>query len=460
MIDIIYKLYIGFIVILVLLIPILYFINKNIMFYQIEIINRIISLFISNQNDRKNSSSKGEAKQLQPKLMDTPKTKFTLKDTYKGIPSYVEYLYINSVSLIIKPKYSEECEVFGKKDKIDICLKKLIEFAMILCETNSGNRCELSIDYKKSDNKVNCSYTINCNCPGFNNCTTLQDLYNDIHSINDTDNDSHISKSDLNSYVSKSDNNSIENSSQIDSINDGLSFDFSSLGNSSFYTKSSVSKDMNSTIEYIYELIDNINGKLEITTDISKCFTITLNSDIDTPNHSIQKDTINIEILTNNDDIILKPIKHSKCNKQLKYKIDKSVIANNVTVLVVEDDKSNRKLLYKTLTKLGFKVILSYDGQHMLDLLDNNSYLYDQVDLILIDNHMPRLTGSEAVAILRNDRVYDGLILGITGCIIKCDLDEFKNAGCNDIIMKPFDTDVFISLLIKYGVVRSISPGQ
>ena len=58
------------------------------------------------------------------------------------------------------------------------------------------------------------------------------------------------------------------------------------------------------------------------------------------------------------------------------------------TILVADDQAANRELLEELLTTQGFKVITVSDGTDVIQELTKT-----QVDLVLLDVMMPRLTG-------------------------------------------------------------------
>ncbi|KAJ3294330.1 HisKA [Borealophlyctis nickersoniae] len=69
-----------------------------------------------------------------------------------------------------------------------------------------------------------------------------------------------------------------------------------------------------------------------------------------------------------------------------------------------------------------------------------------EFDVILMDNHMPRLTGEEAVAELRA-RGFTLPVIGITGNALKEDQDSFMAAGANLVITKPLAKDKLVNAL-------------
>ena len=58
------------------------------------------------------------------------------------------------------------------------------------------------------------------------------------------------------------------------------------------------------------------------------------------------------------------------------------------SMLVVDDDESNRDMLSRRLTKKGFHVVVATGGRHALDLIRGGSFA-----LILLDVMMPELDG-------------------------------------------------------------------
>ncbi|KAF7308304.1 Histidine kinase domain-containing protein [Mycena chlorophos] len=105
-----------------------------------------------------------------------------------------------------------------------------------------------------------------------------------------------------------------------------------------------------------------------------------------------------------------------------------------IVVLVVDDDSVTRALCSKVLTKLGCIVHTAKDGQECVDLvLGAPPYTYD---LVCLDNFMPVLTGEEAVKEIRmNDR--DDYVVGCTGNALTEDQVSYREAGADDVVVKP-----------------------
>ena len=63
-------------------------------------------------------------------------------------------------------------------------------------------------------------------------------------------------------------------------------------------------------------------------------------------------------------------------------------------------------------------------------------------DAILMDFVMPVLDGPDATKAIR-DLGYIGPIIGCTGNTLDMDLLRFKESGCDRVIGKPFESDLF-----------------
>ena len=78
------------------------------------------------------------------------------------------------------------------------------------------------------------------------------------------------------------------------------------------------------------------------------------------------------------------------------------------TVLVADDDRGTREALADVLEAQGFKPVLAADGGEAVEIVQ-----VELVHLVLFDMHMPRLTGLEALTLLRHslDRVLPAVLM-------------------------------------------------
>ncbi|MDH3359389.1 MAG: response regulator, partial [Desulfobulbaceae bacterium] len=77
---------------------------------------------------------------------------------------------------------------------------------------------------------------------------------------------------------------------------------------------------------------------------------------------------------------------------------ERKVPAPKGTILVVDDQEFNLRLLEALLTPLGHKVRFATDGINCLEEVKN-----EKPDLILLDIMMPRMDGFETAANLKNN---------------------------------------------------------
>ncbi len=70
--------------------------------------------------------------------------------------------------------------------------------------------------------------------------------------------------------------------------------------------------------------------------------------------------------------------------------------AVQASLLITDDDRNFREAIGELLTRRGFHTTLAEDGQEAVEILQHHS-----VHLVMMDLHMPRLGGLDALATLR-----------------------------------------------------------
>jgi CheY-like chemotaxis protein len=71
--------------------------------------------------------------------------------------------------------------------------------------------------------------------------------------------------------------------------------------------------------------------------------------------------------------------------------------AHRFSILVADDDRGNREALGEVLGNQGFHTVLAADGGEAVEIVQ-----VEMIHLVLFDMHMPRLTGLEALTLLRH----------------------------------------------------------
>lgn len=102
-------------------------------------------------------------------------------------------------------------------------------------------------------------------------------------------------------------------------------------------------------------------------------------------------------------------------------------------ILVVDDDPGIRDSLFAFLSRSGYEVSLTQDGQHALDMLPKI-----RPDLIILDVMMPRLDGRETLRRLRREGSWLPVIL-LTQVGEATERAMALEEGADDYINKPFE---------------------
>ena len=109
-------------------------------------------------------------------------------------------------------------------------------------------------------------------------------------------------------------------------------------------------------------------------------------------------------------------------------------------VLVVDDATTNRKMLCRLLQH-KYVTLEAEDGQDAVDMVLASLDTNHSIQVVLMDNHMPRMDGPTASKLLR-ERGYTGVIIGVTGNTLPEDIEHFMSHGADKVLPKPVDTDV------------------
>ena len=123
------------------------------------------------------------------------------------------------------------------------------------------------------------------------------------------------------------------------------------------------------------------------------------------------------------------------------------------TILVLDDEESIRTLLNDILTDEGYKVILSDDGEEVMDILKK-----EKVDLIITDMMMPKANGQEIYTSIRVafaqenklDLVPPAIVLTAHPGADKTQFLLMMEDGIKKIVCKPFQIDELLSAVKEF----------
>jgi two-component system chemotaxis response regulator CheY len=119
------------------------------------------------------------------------------------------------------------------------------------------------------------------------------------------------------------------------------------------------------------------------------------------------------------------------------------------TCLVVDDSSVVRKVAKRIVVELGFQAIEAEDGVVALDKCKES-----MPDAILLDWNMPNMTGIEFLVALRKENGGDKPI--VVFCTTENDMSFIQKAleaGANEYIMKPFDSDIIETKFKQVGLL-------
>lgn len=121
-----------------------------------------------------------------------------------------------------------------------------------------------------------------------------------------------------------------------------------------------------------------------------------------------------------------------------------------ITIMIIENDISNRILIERVLSTHGYRCITASNGREALDLLD-----YEFVDLILTDLSMPVLDGYRTTQLIRTRPGMSQVpIVAVTAFALSEEGEAARQIGCTEYLTKPFKPkqllEVVERLLPKY----------
>jgi two-component system cell cycle response regulator len=125
------------------------------------------------------------------------------------------------------------------------------------------------------------------------------------------------------------------------------------------------------------------------------------------------------------------------------------------TVLVVEDNDLNKKLVKTLLTISNYHCLEAGSAEEGIRLAKSH-----RPDLILMDIELPGMDGLTATRIIRNDHGTREIpILALTAYAMDGDEAKAREAGCDGYITKPFEVRVFSETVHRHLSMRpTLSP--
>ena len=121
---------------------------------------------------------------------------------------------------------------------------------------------------------------------------------------------------------------------------------------------------------------------------------------------------------------------------------------NGKTILYVEDNELNRKIVRDLLKRTAYALIEAHDGEAGVA-----TALEKRPDLILMDIQLPKISGIEATRQLRAQAATASTpIIALTSFALSGDEQKAKEAGATAYLAKPYSPRELL------GLIRTILP--
>ncbi|HEY3372516.1 MAG TPA: response regulator [Prolixibacteraceae bacterium] len=121
-----------------------------------------------------------------------------------------------------------------------------------------------------------------------------------------------------------------------------------------------------------------------------------------------------------------------------------------LNILVAEDDDQNQAMMKLILIRQGHKVKSAWNGRAALEAVKSEDF-----DLIFMDVQMPEMDGLETTRQIRkweNNQRHVSIVI-LTGSVPEKISDEYKKAGADTFLLKPFD-------IKRIGMLLEIFAGE
>ena len=165
------------------------------------------------------------------------------------------------------------------------------------------------------------------------------------------------------------------------------------------------------------ELLQKMNGQITIDSEKGRGTTVSIRIELEFINKSDQPQTAS-------------SIRYQKLK--------------NKRLLLVEDNDMNRLVATSSLSYFDLQITEAVNGLDAIDKLKQQSF-----DIILMDLHMPFMSGLEATRIIRGEMGLTTPIIALTADAFKSEIDRCMEAGMNDYITKPFEEEVLFGAILR-----------
>jgi two-component system cell cycle response regulator DivK len=126
------------------------------------------------------------------------------------------------------------------------------------------------------------------------------------------------------------------------------------------------------------------------------------------------------------------------------------------TILIVEDNAFNLKLLDDLLQAAGYNTVKATDGEQGLRMARQF-----KPDVILMDIGLPDMSGIDVTREIRaSEELKDTPVIAVTAYAAPEDEAAIRRAGCDDYIAKPISAPVFLRMVWRHANFRLVDGGN
>ena len=142
-----------------------------------------------------------------------------------------------------------------------------------------------------------------------------------------------------------------------------------------------------------------------------------------------------------------------KTKEEQENSVPKNLNYSGKTILIVDDNPLNIKVLRKAIKAYNFVVDEGSNGQEAINKIKSGN----KYDIIMMDILMPIMGGAEAIANLKQIAGFNTPVVALTADAMTGAKEKYMGMGFNDYLAKPFSRDMIAKKL--YEILGSGNPG-
>lgn len=156
--------------------------------------------------------------------------------------------------------------------------------------------------------------------------------------------------------------------------------------------------------------------------------------------------TINVRSYYGSGSVFIIEIPQKISNEISNNTKENNIIYNNKTILLVDDDELNNKVLTRLLTKYNINLVACKNGKECIDKINNN----EKYDLIFMDIMMKDINGIDTLKELKKNSNFNTPVIAFTADALSTSKEKYLKEGFNDYISKPFKKEELEEKLKEY----------